>query len=414
MGAWLLFVSHVSPLPVTAGNEMRLYRLLKAVRGAGYRAALLLAAAPAGEAVDAVSDCVDELWFSGDGRGVPWQGATGVLHHALARCGASGMNLWRRLEGHCLLKPARLNMMDDFAPNRLFCTDEVLLRTWSLCRRLRPVAVIAEYFLMTPCLGMAGENTLRLVDTHDVFSEKRRIVEAMGIDDRTTLSEEEERRYLSRADVLIAIQEDEARQLRELVPGRRVVTAGVDFDVVTPTGRPVEPPRVLVVGSDNAMNRHAMNALMTNVWPAVNRRRPDTVLRLVGGISTPVAHQGGVEKVPRAADLAGEYAAATLVVNPTLAGTGLKVKSVEALCHGKCLVTTKPGVLGLPGEPDAPWVECVDSAQMVTALLDLMQDAERRARMERRALEFARKVFGADRVYRDLLAVLGATHRGRG
>lgn len=41
------------------------------------------------------------------------------------------------------------------------------------------------------------------------------------------------------------------------------------------------------------------------------------------------------------------YADARMVICPVLAGTGLKVKVVEALAHGKPLVTTAGGLSGI-------------------------------------------------------------------
>ena len=54
-----------------------------------------------------------------------------------------------------------------------------------------------------------------------------------------------------------------------------------------------------------------------------------------------LGHKENIEK---------EYAEATVVINPAWIGTGLKIKTVEALARGKALVTTPKGIEGLPDD----------------------------------------------------------------
>jgi hypothetical protein len=49
-------------------------------------------------------------------------------------------------------------------------------------------------------------------------------------------------------------------------------------------------------------------------------------------------------------DLSAAYAEARVIVNPTVAGTGLKVKTIEALCRLRPLVTWPSGVDGVEAD----------------------------------------------------------------
>jgi glycosyltransferase involved in cell wall biosynthesis len=69
-------------------------------------------------------------------------------------------------------------------------------------------------------------------------------------------------------------------------------------------------------------------------WPTVRQCVPTAVLRVAGGIGRGVPPGSpGVEVLGHVQDLAAEYVNARVAINPTVAGTGLKIKTVEALAH---------------------------------------------------------------------------------
>src|SRR5262249_25273066 len=105
--------------------------------------------------------------------------------------------------------------------------------TRALCARYSPDVVVAEYAFATPCLSVVPKRTIKIIDTHDVFSRRRSHVVRYGIDDRYYLSRWQERRYLLKGDVVIAIQHVEAELLAGLVPEREVIEVGVDFPSVS-------------------------------------------------------------------------------------------------------------------------------------------------------------------------------------
>jgi glycosyltransferase involved in cell wall biosynthesis len=56
----------------------------------------------------------------------------------------------------------------------------------------------------------------------------------------------------------------------------------------------------------------------------------------------------GVKNLGRIDDLKSAYRAARLVINPAVAGTGLKIKTLEALAHLRPVVVWPSGVDGVP------------------------------------------------------------------
>jgi hypothetical protein len=103
-------------------------------------------------------------------------------------------------------------------------------------------------------------------------------------------------------------------------------------------------------------------------------------------------------------DLGDCYARARVVVNPAAAGTGLKVKTVEALAHLRPIVAWPNGVDGLPP----------DIAPLVPPVEDWLEFAERvsgwlrasRPAFDGHAATLIQQQLSADHVYADVEACL--------
>src|SRR5439155_25893880 len=125
----------------------------------------------------------------------------------------------------------------------------------------------------------------------------------------------------------------------------------MDLCIIQVDDSPIVSVSVQVVGTDNPLNLHGLNQFYRDAWPIIREGRSDAILRVVGKL----AHQlrtddDRVQRVGWVAQLEDEYRRAEIVINPTVAGTGLKIKSVEALCHGKALVGTPNSVEGIESE----------------------------------------------------------------
>jgi hypothetical protein len=255
--------------------------------------------------------------------------------------------------------------------DRAFCDDVLIATLLQLQKSLTPCAVLAEYVWMTRGLPLLDPDVLTLIDTHDVFSTRQDKVSAFGITDWEVPQEEEVRR-LTRAKVLLAIQPEEARILSGLAPDREVLTTGVDFDVAKSSEWP-KRPTVFCVGSDNAMNVLGLRDFLKFAWPHIQRAIPDARVVVAGSIGRAVPdYVSGVDVLGHVDDLDPYYAGARVVVNPVVAGTGLKIKTVEALSRLRPIVTWPNGLDGMPPEVAAvfpPAEDWLDFAERVIAYL---------------------------------------------
>jgi hypothetical protein len=230
---------------------------------------------------------------------------------------------------------------------RTFCHGAVISTVLQLQQSLGPHILQVEYIWMTRFLPFVRADVLKVIDTVDVFSSIEQKVGMFGLRD-IGINGDEEAERLCRADLIIAIQDEEQRELQRLVPLVPVITAGVDFDVVG-DGEGAIDGRLLYVASGNPRNCKGLSDFVRLAWPRIRRRVAHAELVVVGGVGKVLAalNVPGVSVVGAVEDTSPLYREAALIINPVIAGTGLKIKTVEALSHLRPIVTWPAGVEGL-------------------------------------------------------------------
>ena len=409
----IICLSHVVPLPPRAGNEYRIDRMLVRLRRSGYRIVLVMSPL----SPQTIEDAQWEKLAAAYGNVVHCE-RDGRVRHRLDEC----PDVLAPLDGQRTRNYAAL--LDEVRPmpptarellhiDRSFCHDALIATLVHLQSSLRPCAVIAEYIWMTRGLPLLDPGLLTVIDTIDVFSTYQEKVGAFGVSGWDVPPEEEARR-LARAKVIVAIQPEEARILSALAPDREVLTAGVDFEVIEHGDWPADPI-VFCVGSDNPRNMLGLRDFLKFAWPEIRSAVPDARLAVAGSVGAAVPdYAQGVDVLGHVDDLDPLYMRARVVVNPAAAGTGLKIKTVEALSRLRPIVTWPNGLEGLPPE----------MAELVPPAQDWFDFAERVItwlRAETPAFDAAtaasiRHMLSADHVYGELEARLARffdAHRSR-
>lgn len=315
----ILCVGHVSPWPVAAGNQYALSRLLHYFQRRGYRIVLVLAPIPE-----------EPL-------------AAGALEHLVREfgnvviCDRSGTVRFSLRDVPDVLTPlGRPGLVETVwtepGPDLSFCHDAVVAVVRRLVETLGSAAILGQYIFMTRLFPLLGAEALRIVHTHDVFSQKASNVVAYGIAD-LEISEAEEGRLLRRADLIMAVTPEDAAVLRRIAPSTDVVLNKVDAEVTPGSPWPTRPV-VFLPASGNKLNVTGLRDFLRFAWPAVCARVPAAEFRVSGGVGRAVPPgTPGVVALGHVPDLGIEYAGARVVINPAVAGTGLKIKTVEALAH---------------------------------------------------------------------------------
>lgn len=245
---------------------------------------------------------------------------------------------------------------------------------------------------MSRALLNFDSNVLKIIDTHDIFANRNQRFKKVG---QTTgwfsTTVRQEVIGLKRADHIIAIQATEAEYFRRVQPKRVVVVGDIPeiSSIKVGTVRQVLPGQILLVGSNNPSNRQGAKWFISYVMPALRQQVPEVSLVVVGGLSESIEVQPGVQALGVVDSLQAQYAQASVVINPALVGTGLKIKTVEALAYGKPLVTTSVGGEGL----EDGWAKafCIaDSAEeFIAELATLLTDQETALALGKRARTYA-------------------------
>lgn len=266
--------------------------------------------------------------------------------------------------------------------------------------------LVADYCFLTEAFAATrSPRARRVVLMHDSFSDRRTQFAAQRATEAThVISLEEEVARLGEAEVVVAIQKDEAARFAPLLAGRSdVITVPL---AVPARGHPSpgENGLILFVGSNAAPNVDALRWFLQESWPRLRQLRPDAHLLVAGTVTRNLgALPEGVSGLGVVDDLGPVYAQAGVVISPLRLGSGLKIKLVEAAGHGKAVVATTVTLQGVEEEMGEA-VRVADEPEAFAAeVASILGDPEARRAMGERALAAARAHFCAPQVYSQLL-----------
>lgn len=179
-----------------------------------------------------------------------------------------------------------------------------------------------------------------------------------------------------RAEAVVVCSEADKRRLGG--EGVAVVPNGYDWD--GPVVCPPVPPVILMVGNFTYQpNLQAARYFAHEVWPLVKAGCPQARLRLVGRHDRRLeeATRGsGAELVGEVPDVHAELLGARVAVAPLLAGSGTRIKILEAWAHGLPVVSTSVGCDGLEARHGEHLLVAGEPQGLAQACLNLLHDDE--------------------------------------
>ncbi len=215
--------------------------------------------------------------------------------------------------------------------------------------RLKPDIFLANYYWLTP-LFPKNREIRRAVITHDVFHQRDRDMRAANVGvNCAKISAGREAQFLAKSDLIIAITDDDAATFRALLPNREIILApkSAAVDTAREITSGIEG-RCLFVGGESLPNVDGIEWFLREVWPQIHTVNPAAHLHVCGKVCTKLkSAPAGVTLRGLVDDLTAEYEQAAAVIVPLRAGSGMKIKLVEALVHGRACVSTSVGLQGL-------------------------------------------------------------------
>lgn len=211
---------------------------------------------------------------------------------------------------------------------------------------------------------------IKAVFTHDVFTYKRLKGKSLWY----TFSPNKESKALLRATHILAIQNNEAIYYNYLAPNKKVYTVYMPF---TYTEQPLCKNNFSLLFFSGG-NEHNINGLMhfiKEIYPEIKKCIPKINLVIGGSICQKlkdIPFDSSVSLKGCFEDPSEFYKMGNIVINPVFEGTGLKVKTFEALSYGKITLVHPHSTEGIFDQEQAPLFKCITAHDYINNLNNLL------------------------------------------
>jgi len=204
-------------------------------------------------------------------------------------------------------------------------------------------------------------------------------------------------------DWCVTVSEQDRNQMRSRYGFENVsvVPNSVDLDFYEPLPEPPKPVVAFISSLDYRPNKDAVCWFMESIWPRVRAQMPEAQMMVVGRRPprwmADRCRQADIALHSDVPDTRPYLADAAVIVVPIRIGGGTRLKILEAMAAGRCVVSTTIGAEGLcarDGEHLAIADEPVDFARKVVSLLRAPNTRQVLARQARALVEAE---YGSDR-----------------
>ncbi|MBD5467234.1 MAG: glycosyltransferase [Lachnospiraceae bacterium] len=257
----------------------------------------------------------------------------------------------------------------------------------ALAKKIHVDAVMCEYLFYSPIFLQLPDHVVKIIDTHDKMADRHKLF----LDPHSSLpffyiSEKEEKRALERADVIIAIQKEEEHYFRRLTNAqKRVFTIGDSIETAEPYF--VKNKNISFLGSSYRMNVLACEWFIQKILPTILRLDPEIQFLIAGTVCKEIPDSSRYKKLGVVADVEEIYQISRVIVNPTTQGTGLNIKTIEALAYAKPLVTTPKGARGILAQKGA-LIVAKNEQDFAKQVVEIVNNDEAAMRLSVEAVRF--------------------------
>ena len=264
---------------------------------------------------------------------------------------------------------------------------------WWYLRSQQFDAILVNYIYLSRALYLVPEGVVRILDTHDRFSGRREILSNLGISPEFFhLTREEEARGLSRADLAIAIKDEEKAYFESLSDASCMSLPYAEQPIPR---RPVPPDpdgylRIGLLGGRNSINRHSVERFLEYALPVFFKQAAPVRIVLAGTMCRDLEkyrHHRLIDFLGPVDDVGEFYDAIDLVAAPIEHSTGQKIKVAEAIAYGSPIIATAHAFEGFT--PTSPMHRCRSLAEIVEYCIRVSYDPSKLGMLTYRSAESA-------------------------
>jgi len=242
--------------------------------------------------------------------------------------------------------------------------------------------VLSNYIFHSKFLDFLPEHIVKIIDTHDKFTNRYKLFsDKKGIKYTWhSYSKDDEAKALNRADMVIAITDEEKRYFSSIC-NSKVVTIGHIEDKKDLNISYNKLERIGFIGGPNRVNAVAINDFLETFYQN-SKNAKNLKIIIAGRICKHITYQHkNIELLGLVDDLEAFYKNIDLIVNPLTFGTGQKIKSIEALSYGKPIISTKVGFEGIHSHEDFHHLNSLND--MVKKIDEIAQQPKQLLTMEK-------------------------------
>lgn len=226
-----------------------------------------------------------------------------------------------------------------------------------LCSKYAIDTIICSYVFQSKMLDFVPHYVLKILDTHDKFTDRYSILDKLGKPrEFFSCTRQEEGLYLSRADVVLARRDEEAAYFDSISTAKVYTVPHLEDRAYLAKG--IAPLSIIgMAASCNLINLD----LVVSFIDELIRQKPDkwgfeihiagevkSLLNLEDPQQARVASHPSVHFLGFVKEIRDFYASVDMIVCPIMSGTGINVKTVQALAYGMPVIATQHASKGIP------------------------------------------------------------------
>jgi glycosyltransferase involved in cell wall biosynthesis len=232
--------------------------------------------------------------------------------------------------------------------------------------------VWTNYIFQSKFLEFLPEHVYKIIDTHDVFTDRYKLFEDEEDIKYTwySYSKEDEAKGLSRADLIVAITEEEEKYFSSIVETKITVIGHLETEHFLDK-KYTSLRKIGFIGGTTQVNIVAINSFL-NAYFQESENKKNIQIVIAGNICDSIKSDREDIVLLGLIDETEEfYTQVDLVINPLTFGTGQKIKSVEALSYGLPILSTAVGFEGIESHSEYHQIETMD--QMIHIINEIAE-----------------------------------------